>query len=64
MDTSEAIRSIQEVTDILKNMFSHIQNFKDDEFKEISSLLISVIKDHRFQIGIFLIIIVSFKHLK
>jgi hypothetical protein len=59
LDNSEASKSIQEATDILKNMFSHIQYFKPDEFTEmVSKVVISVAQDPRVQIGLVLTIIV------
>lgn len=60
LDNSEASKSIQEATDILKNMFTHVQYFKPDEFTEmVTKIVISVAQDPRVQIGLVLIIIVT-----
>lgn len=60
LDNSEASKSIQEATDILKNMFTHVQYFKPDEFTEmVTKVVISVAQDPRVQISLVLIIIVT-----
>lgn len=60
LDNSQASKSIQETTDILKNMFTHVQYFKPDEFTEmITKVVVSVAQDPRVQMGLALIIIVS-----
>lgn len=59
LNNTEASMSIQEATDILNNMYSHVEYFKPDEFAEsISKIIISIAVDPRVQIALFLIIIV------
>lgn len=56
---SSASGVIQEATDILKNMFNHIEHFKPEEFAEsFSKTVISIALDPRVQIALFFVIIV------
>lgn len=59
LNDSSASRVIQEATDILNNMFSHVEHFKVEVFAEkLSKVIISVALDARVQIALVLMIIV------
>lgn len=58
-NNSEASAVIQDTTEILNNMFRHVEYFKPEEFAEsISKAVISIALDPRVQIALFLIIVV------
>ena len=53
-NNSEASLLIQESTDILKNMFTHVNNFDPEAyFENISRSIINTVMDSRLQIAIF-----------
>jgi len=52
-DTVKASSNIQEVTDILINMYNHVEYFKPEEFAEsISKVVLSIAMDPRIQIAL------------
>ncbi len=56
---SNAIILIQDITDILNNMFNHVEHFKPEEFVEnLSKTIISIALDPRVQIALFLLVTV------
>lgn len=58
-DTSKANNIIQEATDILNNMFSHVHYFEPEEFAEsMSKAILSIALDPRVQISLCLVIVV------
>lgn len=60
LNNTEASTSIVDATDILRNMFSHVQYFQPEKLTEsISKVVISVALDPRVQIALFLVIIVT-----
>ncbi len=58
-DLVKSSGTIQDVTEILTNMFSHVEYFKPEEFSEsISKAVLSIAMDPRIQIALCLIILV------